>query len=98
MTNKLPPMIHAADLVRAHLPDYLGNKFEISDVIAESFTHRDQELAYITVKLKPGHPPVDARVLSQFDVEMHQKFIERGFFPPPAVELNDEETCQNKTD
>ncbi len=88
MTDKLPPMSHAADLVREHLPVYLGDGFEISDVIAESFTHRDRELGYVTVQLKPGHPPVDARVLSQFDVDMHQKFIDRGFFPPPAVELN----------
>ena len=97
MTNKLPSMSHAADLVREHLPSYLGDRFEISDVIAESFTHRDRELSYITVQLKPGHPPVDARVLSQFDVDMHQKFIERGFFPPPAVELGAAATVENET-
>ena len=97
MTNKLPPMIHAANLVRVHLPSYLGDKFEISDVTAESFTHRDRELGYVTVQLKPGHPPVDARALSQFDVDMHQKFIERGFFPPPAVELSAAETDEPKT-
>ena len=97
MTNKMPPMSHAADLVREHLPVYLGDRFEISDVTAESFTHRDRELGYIIVQLKPGHPPVDARVLSQFDVDMHQKFIERGFFPPPAVELSAAETGENKT-
>ncbi len=97
MTDKLPPMSHAADLVREHLPDYLGDGFEISDVIAESFTHRDRELGYVTVQLSPGHPPVDARALSQFDVDMHREFIDRGFFPPPAVELSTAATDADQT-
>ena len=90
-------MSHATDLVRERLPVYLGDEFEISDVTAESFTHRDRELGYVTVQLKPGHSPVDARVLSQFDVDMHQKFIDRGFFPPPAIEISAAETGEHKT-
>ena len=90
-------MSHAADLVREHLSGYLGDGFEISEVTGKSFTHRGRELGYVTVRLKPGHPPLDAKALSQFDVDMHQKFIERGFFPPPTVDLSAAETGEYMT-
>ena len=96
MTDKMPPLVQAADVVRAHLPVYLGEGFEVSEVTGESFVHRGRELGYVTVQLKPGHPPVDARTLSQLDVDLHQKFIERGFFPPPAVEISAAASSQNK--
>ena len=89
MTASAPNLNHAKDLVSRELPRYLGPRFEIHHIVADTFHHDDEDLVHIFVYLKPGHPELDPHLLIRFDDEMHDKFVESGFPLPPAISYSD---------
>jgi hypothetical protein len=91
MTSKTPRLSDAADMVHLELTNQLGDKFEIAQVIPDSFSHEGQLFHYVTVYLKAGHPDMDPRQLTQIEVQIHNKLSERGFDPVPAIDYADEE-------
>lgn len=89
MTTRAQNLDCAKELISTELPGYLGPLFEIQRIVAGTFHHDDEDLVYVTVYLKPGHPDIDPYVLVRFDDEMHDRFVERGFPRPPAISYSD---------
>ena len=87
MTANAPNLDRAKDLVSEELPSYLGPRFEIHHIVADTFHHDDEDLVHIFVYLKPGHPELDPHLLIRFDDEMHDRFGRKRL--PPAISYSD---------
>ena len=70
MTASAPDLNRAKDLISRELPRYLGPRFQIHHIVADTFHHDDEDLVHIFVYLKPGHPELDPHLLIRFDDEM----------------------------
>ena len=73
----------APDLIQIELRQKLRNDFDIVKVEPDSFFHEGQEIRYVTVIFKKGHPRIDTRRFNQIEFDIYNLLEERGFDPVP---------------
>ena len=89
ITNRALQVTEA--IIRKELPGYLGEGFRISHIESTSMRRKKRDVNYMTVYLEPGHPPLDAAVIIDFDLRLHEKLIGQQIFDTPAVAYIDRE-------
>lgn len=80
----------APDLIRVELQKKLQNDFDIVNVEPDSFFHEGQEIRYVTVTFKKGHPHIDVRRFNAIEFDIYNLLEERGFDPVPTIDYRDE--------
>ena len=89
-----PTLVHISDLVRAALPEYLGEAIVIADVYSESLPGPDgDDYIRTTVILEDGHPELDARALNEFSLYIAPLCMQRGLDRPTIAYANRSEVA-----
>ena len=92
-----PTLVHISDLVRAALPEYLGDAIAIADVYSEFLPGPDgDDYVRTTVILEDGHPELDARTLNKFSLHIAPLCMQRGFDRPTIAYANRSEVPGNE--
>lgn len=80
----------APDLIHTELRNRLRNDFDVIKVEPDSFFHEGQEIRYVTVTFKKGHPRIDTGRFNQIEFAIYNLLEERGFDPVPTIDYRDE--------
>lgn len=80
----------APDLIQTELKNRLRDDFDVIKVEPDSFFHDGQEIRYVTVTFKKGHPRIDARRFNQIEFAIYNLLEEKGFDPVPTIDYRDE--------
>ncbi|MYE39920.1 MAG: hypothetical protein F4X27_06805 [Chloroflexi bacterium] len=81
----------APDLIQSELRNRLLGDFDVVKVEPDSFFHEGQEIRYVTVTFKRGHPRIDTPRFNQIEFAIYDLLEERGFDPVPTIDYRDEE-------
>jgi len=81
----------APDLIQTELRNRLRDDFDVIKVEPDSFFHEGQEIRYVTVTFKRGHPRIDIPRFNQIEFAIYDLLEERGFDPVPTIDYRDEE-------
>ena len=82
--------VEAPDLIQIELQNQLRNDFDIIKIEPDSFFHDGQEIRYVTVVFKKGHPRIDTRRFNQIEFDIYNLLEEKGFDPVPTIDYRDE--------
>lgn len=90
MATKSNWKAEAPDLIQTELQNRLRDDFDVVKVEPDSFFHEGQEIRYVTVTFKKGHPRIDTRRFNQIEFAIYNLLEERGFDPVPTIDYRDE--------
>lgn len=90
MATKSDWQVQAPDLIQTELRKRLRDDFDVIKVEPDSFFHEGQEIRYVTVTFKKGHPRIDSRQFNQIEFAIYDLLEERGFDPVPTIDYRDE--------
>ena len=75
----------AEQLIRDRFPGYFGENRRIDHMVSSYFERKGREINYITVYLTPDSPPLDQRVISEFNINLKEELTGRGLRDWPAI-------------
>ncbi len=90
MATKSNWMVDAPDLIWTELQDRLHGDFDIIAVEPDSFFFEGEEIRFVTVTFKKGHPAIDVQRFDPIEFDIFNLLEERGFVPVPTVDYRDE--------